>query len=513
MDNVSVISFDEFEIDTGRGELRRSGKVVPLEPQVLDLIAYLATHPGVVLSREDLMNTVWNGRIVSDSAISSRINAARTALGDNGTAQRFIKTIPRRGFRFEHDERDYARRGGHPVKTSKPSIAVLPFENLSGDAEQRYFSDGITDDIITELSRYHELFVIARHSSFAYRDTSAPMSAIAGELGVQYIAEGSVRRAGDRIRVSAQLIDPNSGEQLWAERYDRDVTDIFEVQDEITTVIVNTMVGQIARLHHRRMIGKAPASVNAYFHVLKATEHALRVAPIDNEVAKTETDAAIAIDPGFARAHAIRALCFTNEGNNFWVADQTRSQQTAHQAALAAIAADARDPWGHAMLGIAELWLNKDHAAALQSMQRGIELNPSNAYFRGLYSYVLAFSGAADTALEQIDIAIRMNPIAPAVFLGFRGRALLMQRNLHEAIPILRQMVTEMPGHSNALGYFAAALVHGERLENARAIVAQLVRSNEHYRLTALESHLPFRDADAKAYIVDALERAGLPKS
>ncbi|NNF89784.1 MAG: tetratricopeptide repeat protein [Boseongicola sp.] len=507
-----VIAFDDFRIDHARGELTRGGVPVAVEPQVLDLIAHLAAHPGVVLTRDDLIDAVWGGRIVSDSAISSRINAARTALGDDGTAQKYIKTIPRRGFRFEADVGARLAPATSALQ-GKPSIAVLPFENLSGDPEQRYFSDGITDDIITELSRYGELFVISRHSSFACRDSDQSTAEIARYLGVQYIAEGSVRRVGDRIRVTAQLIDPEAGHQLWAERYDRDVTDIFEVQDEITTVIVNTMFGQIAHLHHRRVLGKDPGTVDAYVHVLKATEHALRVAPGDNEIAKSEVAAAIAIDPEFARAHAVRALTLVNEANNFWVAHQDASERLAHEAALAAIATDSRDPWAHSMLGIAVLWFKKDHAAALGAMRRGIELNPSNAYFHGLCSYVLAFCGEPREALAEIDTANRMNPLAPAVFLGFRGRALLLKRDLDAAIPILQQMVSEMPGHSNALGYCAAALVHAGRMDDAKAMVAELAAANPHYRLGALRTRLPIKNPEDVDYIVDALQAAGLPET
>ena len=210
MDDISVISFDEFQIDTARGELRRSGQVVPLEPQVLDLISYLAKHPGKIITRDDLIEHVWAGRIVSDSAISTRINAARAALGDNGQTQKLIKTIPRRGFRFEGIINDQDT-GTVSIMTEKPSIAVLPFRNLSGDTEQAYFSDGITDDIIIELARCRELFVIARQSSFVFRDTSTDLTQVARDLGVQYILEGGVRRSGNRIRVTAQLIDPTTG--------------------------------------------------------------------------------------------------------------------------------------------------------------------------------------------------------------------------------------------------------------------------------------------------------------
>ena len=513
---TDVLMFEDFRLDTVRGELSRGVLPIQVEPQVLDLITHLALKPGVVISRDDLVDAVWHGRIVSDSAISSRINAARAALGDDGATQRLIKTIPKRGFRFEAK----VRSGSRPVAAAatlatgrKPSIAVLPFENLSGDPEQRYFSDGITDDIITELSRYGELFVIARHSSFTYRESDLGPAEIARDLGVQYIAEGSVRRVGNRIRVTAQLIDPVAGHQLWAERFDCDVTDIFEVQDEITTVIVNTIFGQIAQLHHRRVLGNDPDTVDAYVHVLKAMELGLRIAPDDNEAAKVEAERAIAIDPGFARAHALKALTFINEANNFWIADPESSQAIAHDAALTALAADERDPWAHSMLGIALLWNTRDHAAALNAMRRGIELNPSNAYFRGLLSYVLAFCGAPDAALREIDIASRMNPLAPSVFLGFRGRALMLKRDVDSALPILQQMVSQMPGHSNALGYCAAALVHVGRIDDAKAMVGSLEASNPYYRLGSLRAALPFKDPEDTAYILDALATAGLPES
>ena len=184
MSTQRVLTFAGFQLDPSRGELSRDGLPIQLEPKVLDLIVWLATHPGQLVSRDDLIEQVWNGRIVSDSAVSSAINAARAALGDNGTEQRLIKTIPRRGFRFESNPTE-SQAFASGKSTDKPSLAVLPFENLSGDPEQSYFSDGITDDIITELSRYDELFVVARHSSFAFRGASATPDEIARELGVQ----------------------------------------------------------------------------------------------------------------------------------------------------------------------------------------------------------------------------------------------------------------------------------------------------------------------------------------
>lgn len=507
-DSNDTIAFAGFELNASRGELRRGGVLVEVEPQVLDLIGFFACNPGVVLSRDDLIDAVWRGRVVSDSAISSRINAARAALGDDGAAQRIIRTLPRRGFRFEPA---VSAAGSGAVLPAKPSIAVLPFENMSGDPAQQYFSDGITDDIITELSRYDELFVISRQSSFAYRATGASPAAIARELGVRYIANGSVRRAGRRIRVTTQLVDPTEGRQRWAERYDRDLEDVFEVQDEITTVIVNCLAGQITRLHYQSLRGQRPEAIDAYDHVLRAMEHGLRASPEHNRIAMSESEQAIAIDPHHARGHAMLAFAHINAGNNLWVVDPSESLRLAFEASRTAVAADGRDPWGHAMLGLAELWHNRAHGRCALHMLRAMELNPSNAHLRGLYAYTLPFCGKPELALSEIDAANRMNPHFPAVFHGFRGRALLFLGRYDEALEDLHQMVSLMPGHSNALGYAAVAYGATGRWREAEVSVSELVAKHPHYTLTALRRHLPFAREGDRNLILDMLERAGLP--
>lgn len=505
-----IISIGSIELDLIRGEIRRDGAPIAVEPQVFTLIAHLAAHPGQVLSRDDLIDAVWDGRIVSDSAVASRINTARNILGDDGTAQKIIRTIPKRGFRFEIE--------AAPPKPAalelpeKPSIAVLPFENMSGDAEQAYFSDGITDDIITELSRHKELFVIARHSSFAFRDRDLPLPDIARALGVQYIAEGSVRRAGNRIRVTARLADVLSGQEVWAERYDRELVDVFAVQDEITGVIVASLAGQIAHEGYRRTTSLSPESVDAYDHVLRAVEHGFRIDPNDNVLARQSAERAVELDPSLARAHAIIALTYLNEGNNFWVEDQPKSFECGLASAKRAVGEDALDPLAHAMLGISELWKNRDHLRAVKHLERAVELNPSGAYYRGIWCYVLSFSGHPQKALEEIDLAIRMNPLSPGLHIGFRGRALLLLRKLEEALPDLQLQVTLMPGHSNALAYCAATYAGLDRLEEAREMTAQLAKTTPHYRLSAVRRIMPFPDPADVAFFADMLEKAGMPE-
>ncbi|MBT8409217.1 MAG: winged helix-turn-helix domain-containing protein [Alphaproteobacteria bacterium] len=509
-----LLRFDDVELDVARAELRRDGALVPVEPQVLDLICFLALHAGEIVTRDALIEGVWGGRIVSESAIASRINAARTALGDDGTAQRIIKTIPRRGFRFEADVTAAARpalRSG-PALPDRPSVAVLPFQNMSGDPDQTYFSDGITDDIITDLARYAELFVAARHSSFAYRDSPLSAADIARELGVQYIAEGSVRRAGNRIRVTARLIDPVAGNELWAERYDGEMQDIFALQDEITAVIVNTLAGQITRQHYRRVQGKDPDAVDAYDHALRAAEHGLRVSPEDNDLARAEAEQAIAADPDMAKAHAILALTYINEANNFWVADAERSNALGWQAARRAVAADDRDPWAHAFHGIADLWSHRVHDRALASMTRAIALNPSNAYFRALHAYVLAYAGLHEIALEELDIAMRHSPHHPPVFHIFRGRPLMLLGRLDDALPDLERAASLMPGHSNAHAFVAACYAGLGRGTEAHTAIAHAQKTSPFYRLSAVRRTLPFAEKRDLETLLDLLGQAGLPE-
>src|SRR5262245_29711809 len=240
--------FTDHTLDTDRRELHHGSEPIAVEPQVFALLVYLVQNRDRVVSKDDLITGVWGGRIVSESTLTSRINAARRAIGDSGDAQRLIRTIARRGFRFigavrlqgngddtapppdAHSE--HARPGVPPA--GPPAIAVLPFVNMSGDVEQEYFADGISEDIITALCRYPSLFVIARNSSFTFKGRTVDVKQVGHALGVRYVLEGSLRKAGNRIRVSAQLVEADTGTHIWAERYDRDLLDIFAVQDEIT---------------------------------------------------------------------------------------------------------------------------------------------------------------------------------------------------------------------------------------------------------------------------------------
>jgi TolB-like protein len=253
-----------YTLDTDRRELKRAGELIPLEPQVFDLLVYLVQNRERVVSKDDLIASVWGGRIVSESTLTSRINAVRRAVGDNGEQQKVIRTIARKGLRFVgqvvEQVKDDEAAAGRQVPLAlpdRPSIAVLPFTNLSGDPQQAHFIDGMGEEIITALSRVRWFFVIARHSSFAYRDKGLDAKQVARELGVRYVLVGSVRRASERVRVSAQLVDGSNGNNVWARTYDRATADIFTVQDEITQTIVGAIEPQLSRAERERARVKA----------------------------------------------------------------------------------------------------------------------------------------------------------------------------------------------------------------------------------------------------------------
>jgi TolB-like protein len=270
-------------LDDERRELRRGAETIAVEPQVFDLLIYLIRNRDRVVSKDDLIDAIWGGRAVSDSTLTSRINAARKALGDSGQDQKLIRTVARKGLRFVGDVQiQPLGLGLHPDGTrsqsdsfaalplpDRPAIAVLPFVNMSGEPEQDYFSDGISEDIITALSKLRWFFVIARNSSFTYKGKAVHLKQIAEELGVRYVVEGSVRKDGGRVRITAQLNDVTTGSHIWAERYDRDIADVFAVQDEITEAIVAAIEPQLYAAENFRAQRKPPDSMDAWDLVMR----------------------------------------------------------------------------------------------------------------------------------------------------------------------------------------------------------------------------------------------------
>ena len=268
-----IYNFEDYSLDVDRQELRHAGNLVDVEPQVLDLLQYLIRNRERIVSKEDLIANVWNGRIVSDSTLTSRITSARQAIGDSGDHQRLIRTVARKGIRFVGEVEEKLgslevhvadRASTAPRLPDKPSIAVLPFVNMSDDPEQDYFTDGIAEDIITALSKLRWFFVIARNSSFSYRGKAIELKRVAHELGVRYVLEGSVRKRGDQVRITAQLIDALTGNHIWADRYDGELPDVFALQDEITRKVVAAIEPKLLEAESLRIRSRSPEDLDAW---------------------------------------------------------------------------------------------------------------------------------------------------------------------------------------------------------------------------------------------------------
>ncbi|MCA6117888.1 winged helix-turn-helix domain-containing protein [Bradyrhizobium sp. WSM 1738] len=514
-------SFDNHILDTDRRELRRGGELVAMQPQVFDLLIHLLRHRDRVVSRDDLIALVWGGRIVSDSTLDSRINAARSAIGDNGKDQRLIRTIPRKGLRFVgtvNGPRDAKAASQVRAEQSlpeltlpdRPAIAVLPFDNMSGDREQEYFSDGISEDIITALSKLRWFFVIARNSSFTYKGKPVHINRVAAELGVRYVLEGSVRRSGDRVRITAQLNDTSTGSHIWAEHYDRELTDIFAVQDEITDAIVAAIEPQIYAAENFRSRRKPPNSIDAWDLVMRALSHHWRVTRPDSLAAQELLQRAIAIDPNYGQALALFA---TNHmfGVHLGWSDLATAAPTAEQAALAAIVADSEDVWAHTALG-SVYFSTRRFEHSLAEFELALQLNPNFSLAQGYYALALSYTGRWTDAYAATQRAIRQSPRDPssAIHYGVAAYAQFVGRNYQEAITLAREATRQRGDLTGAYRVLTVAAGMSGQIELAQSALQELRRTQPNISLAWIATQLPWKlDADREHYL-EGFRRAGL---
>ena len=370
-----MLQFEGFTLDFARNSLRAADRDVQLRPKAVEVLHYLVENANRLVTKEELIQAIWPNVIVTDEVLTHCVSEIRQAIG--GGQQNIIVTVPRRGYRFTAPVlrvttsaavppqpalptgptgTDSGPRSQSPL-LDRPSIAVLPFANLSDDAQQDYFSDGISEDIITELSRFSELLVIARNSSFQYKGKAVDIRQVGLELGARYALEGSVRRSGDRVRITAQLIDAETGAHRWAERYDREMRDVFAVQDEVARAIVATLAAHVNRAEIERAMLKPPASWEAYDYYLRGAEafflHSNSFTKASLYEARRLFKQSLAIDPGYARAAAmlsathIRAYIEPFDGDYLSPAALDRALELAE----AAVRLDARLPQARAQLG------------------------------------------------------------------------------------------------------------------------------------------------------------------
>jgi len=513
--------FDNISVDTGRRELRQHGELRAVEPQVFDLLEYLIRNRDRVVSREDLLVGVWNGRIVSESTIASRINAVRTAIGDNGEDQRLVRTVLRKGIRFVGAVREEPRPEATTTVTAaeqsrsvlslpdRPSIAVLPFTNMGSDTEQDYFADGISEDIITALSKLRWFFVIARNSSFTYKGRAVDIRQVGHELGVRYVLEGSVRKGGGRVRISVQLIDAETGKHLWADRYDRDLTDIFALQDEITKKVVAAIEPKLLEAEGTRLQHRLPRDFGAWDMLIRANSLFWRLT-------KDESQAAIAVlrqlverYPLYAAAHSMLAFFLLVSRQGGWHMMEPQVTQAATLAARA-VELDDSDPWAHLALGFVAFTRRRTDEA-VEEFQRALDLNPNFAAAHGFLGCTLAFDARSDQAIDHTEQAIRMSPHDPqnALLNAALAAAHYQAGRYADAVGFGRRAIQQRFELTNGHRIYVASLAQAGRIDEARAALARLQELHPENSIAWIERNVPYTPGPMAKFL-EGFRKAGL---
>ena len=522
--------FEDYALDLDRRELTRNSEAIAIGPKVFDLLSFLVRNRERVVSKDEVLDAVWSGRIVSESTLTSHINAVRKSVGDSGGTQHLIRTVARKGFRFVGDVKESPALSGsnvpeataasHPAPSplpslpDNPSIAALPFENWSGDPEQDYFADGMVEDIITALSRIRWLFVIARNSSFTYKGRAVDVKQVGRELGVRYVLEGSVRKVGSRVRITGQLIDTASGAHLWADRFDGNLDDIFELQDQLATSVVGAIAPQLERAEIERAKRKPTESLDAYDYYLRGMAHFHRRTRTGVEDALPLFTKATELDPGFASAYAMAGWCYFWRKVNGWMIDRPREIAEGTRLARRAVEFGGDDAVALARSGHALVHLTGDVDGGIALIDRALTLNPNLASAWFLDGFVRIWSGEPDEAIECFSRAMRLSPLDPELFRVQAGIALahLLARRFDEASSWAEKAFRDLPSFLIVVATIAASHALAGRLEGANRAMDQLRQLDPALRLSNIQDWLPFQRSDDLATFAEGLRKAGLPE-
>jgi TolB-like protein len=517
--------FDKLALDTDRRELRGPAGLISLEPQVFDLLTYLIRNRDRVVSKDDVLTAVWDGRIISESALTTRINAVRSAIGDSGEAQRLIRTLPRRGFRFVGDVREMQEPGTVPqtlpavssnpiALPDRPSIAVLPFANMSGDPEQDYFADGIAEEIITALSRMRLLFVIARNSSFAYKGRDVDVRQIGRELGVRYVLEGSVRKGSNRLRVTGQLVEAVSGVHLWADRFEGELEDIFDLQDRVTESVVGAIAPRIGQAEIDRARRKPTDNLDAYDYFLRGMANVHRWTRAANDQALRDFRCAIERDPEFASAYGLAARCYSQRKSCGWMID--RQQETAEAERLARLAADfgKDDAVALCTAGIVLGYVVGNLEDGSIFADQALALNPNLAWAWVFGGWIKIWLGEPEAAAERGSRAMRLSPNDPEV-LFFMQTATAYSHFLNgrysDALSWARAAMRQRPDVAITVCAAAASGALAGRLSEAEEAMTRLRQIEPNMRIADLPALFPFQRPEDSTRWAEGMRKAGLP--
>jgi TolB-like protein len=440
--------FNQITLDTNQFRLSRAGEQIPVEPQVFDLLVYLIENRERVVTRDELLEKLWQGKVVTDSALGTSLKDARKAVGDSGAKQQVIKTFHGRGYQFIAEVTESASKQSSLTEEQaasqealplpdEPSIAVLPFTNMSGDPEQGYFSDGITEDIITALSRIPRLFVVARNSTSVYKGQAVDIKQVGREQGVRFVLEGSVRKSGNQIRITAQLIDAITGNHRWAERYDRELSDIFAVQDEIAKNVTVAVQVELTAGEQARLWAGGTDNLDAWECVVQGNELMHRHNRGENAEAQRLAEQAISLDSNYADAWVLAGMSHFEDAMWGWGSSREESLTTALEDAHKAIELEELNPDSLILLAYVKCELT-EFDEAVEIAQRAVSLSPNHTASVAALAVAFARAGKHEEHHKQIKRAMRLSPIYPAWYLNDLGVSCFALGKYEEAVTAFR---------------------------------------------------------------------------
>jgi TolB-like protein len=513
-----LYSFDRFVLDTNTRELRRDRELLSVEPKVFDLLSYLIVNRERVVSKDDLIASVWNGRVVSESALTTCINGARVALGDSGDAQQLIRTIPRKGLRFVGNVREAAPPSALPdyhamaqaaKHSDRPSVAVLPFTDTS-DPSQAYFADGIVDEITIALTRMRWLTVIARNSSFTYRDKAVDVRQVGQELRVRYVIEGSVRKHSERVRITAQLIDTETRATLAAHRFESELGDIFALQDKVASEVVATIAPKLEANEIVRAQRKPTENLDAYDLYLRGLERFYNLSHSSHEQALAFFRQAIELDPNFASAYGMAARCYITRKMNGW-SDSSEPSEAIRLARYAArLGMD--DAVALSSAGITMAYVAREVEAGAALIDTALSLNPNLAIAWAYSGYIEVYRENSAGAIDRFSEATRLNPLDPLIFSVYVGIAAahFVAGRFQAAWQWAEKALAVAPRYIPALRIAAASYALDGHLREAAERLALIRQIYPKLAIPDLRDQVPFAEKTFNQFVL-GLQKAGLP--
>ncbi len=547
-----------WRVEPATLRISRGETVRKLEPRVMQVLAHFAARPGSLVTREELEAHVWQGRVVGYDAVATTVIKLRKAFGDDSRNPRVIETIPKTGYRLIAGVevlapageapgdgpalQDVSAGSQHPIQrftvpamvllgaavawlvwlatqspdhptgvadmSALPSVAVLPFDNADSNDEQQYFADGITEDLITDLSSVPGLLVVARNSVFAYQNSHEPEQRIGRELGARYLLKGYIRKREDRLRINVRLVDAAVGRVLWAERFDRQLSGLFEIQDQIANQVIRALEIELEPRVEARLKRSYVTSIQAYDEFLRGIDFYGRRSEADVRAAMAHFQRAIELDPRFARAYSGLALTYTRLVGDALNHGDLSVLDKAEELVRQALALDRDVPQVYFVESQVQLYRG-DLEGALRTIEKAVELKPSYADGYGMMAWILHFAGRPREGLRVMAVAERLNPGLPSVYLLVKGANQYAVGNFRQSVDTLTRAAQVSPHHPLIRLWLAAANAADGRLDDAQWEIEELRAQNPAFSLADVRAIYPFKDPQYLQRLLGDLQQAG----